>query len=120
MISAILRENIQIAVRSIRTQMLRTILTILIIAFGIMALVGILTAIDGIKSALNQNFASMGASSFNIKNRGDNIHFGGGGKAPKRYRAITLFEAESFAQQFNFPATKRNAQNNKGKLGNRN
>lgn len=98
-------DVLRISLQSIAGNKLRAVITALIISIGIMALVGILTAIDGIKSALNQNFASMGASSFNIKNRGDNIHFGGGGKAPKRYRTITLFEAESFAQQFNFPAT---------------
>ncbi len=42
-------ENVRIALKSIRTNLLRTILTIFIIAFGIMALVGILTAIDSIK-----------------------------------------------------------------------
>ncbi len=98
-------DVLRISLQSIAGNKLRAIITALIISIGIMALVGILTAIDGIKLALNQNFASMGANSFNIKNRGDNIHFGGGGKQPKRYRSINLFEAESFAQQFNFPAT---------------
>ena len=39
-------ENISIALRAVRSNMLRSVLTLLIIAFGIMALVGILTAID--------------------------------------------------------------------------
>lgn len=98
-------DIINISLKSIAGNKLRAVITALIISIGIMALVGILTAIDGIKSALNNNFASMGANSFTIKNRGSNVQFGASGKAPKRYRSITLFEAQSFANQFVFPAT---------------
>ena len=53
-------ENINISLVSIRSHLLRTILTILIISFGIMALVGILTATDSIKYYLTQNFSKIG------------------------------------------------------------
>ena len=59
-------ENIRIALGSIRTQLLRTILTILIIAIGITALVGILTVVSALKNTLSSNFASMGSNTFNI------------------------------------------------------
>jgi len=49
-------ENIKVSLDSIRSHLLRSILTILIIAFGIMALVGILTATDSIKYFLTQFF----------------------------------------------------------------
>lgn len=84
--------------------MLRTILTILIIAIGITALVGILTAIDAIKSSINTNFTSMGANTFTIRNREMNIRIGRGGKKPKRYRAISYEEATRFGREFDFPA----------------
>ncbi|NMD02840.1 MAG: hypothetical protein GYA71_06165, partial [Bacteroidales bacterium] len=58
---ALIRENLRIAIRAIRSNRVRTILTICIIAFGIMALVGILTAIDAIKSSLTDQFTLMGA-----------------------------------------------------------
>ena len=48
-----LKENIKVAIGSVRAQKLRTTLTALIIAIGIMALVGILTAIDAIESSIN-------------------------------------------------------------------
>jgi len=96
-------DIIRISLQSIAGNKLRAVITALIISIGIMALVGILTAIDGIKSAISQNFASMGANSFTIKNRSGEIHFGGGGKAPKRYRNINFFEAQSFANEFDFP-----------------
>lgn len=62
-----IKENIQQAFRAIRSNRLRTFLTIAIIAFGITALVGILTAMDSITYSINNNFASMGANTFNIQ-----------------------------------------------------
>jgi putative ABC transport system permease protein len=99
-----LTENVKIALGSIKGNMLRAVITALIISLGIMALVGILTAIDGMKSAINNNFSSMGANTFNIKNRGQNIRFNGGGKFPKKYKTIGFREASSFSEEFNFPA----------------
>ncbi|MBW7936875.1 MAG: ABC transporter permease, partial [Flavobacteriales bacterium] len=52
---------------------MRTVLTILIIAFGIMSLVGMLTAIDVLKQSINENFSFLGANTFAIKNRGMRI-----------------------------------------------
>ena len=57
---ALLKENIRVSVMSVRTNLLRTILTVLIIAFGIMALVGILTAIDSIKAYDHQTVCHHG------------------------------------------------------------
>jgi putative ABC transport system permease protein len=98
-------ENIKVALQSVRSQLLRTVLTALIIAIGIMALVGILTAIEAIKGSINSNFSSMGANSFTIQNRGMHIRIGHGGKRPKRFRSITYREASRFAQEFSFPGT---------------
>ena len=65
----LIKENIRISLQSIKSHLLRTILTVLIIAFGIMALVGILTAIDAVENTLTENFAMMGSNTFNIQNR---------------------------------------------------
>lgn len=62
-----IRENIAEGLRSIKGNMLRTVITAAIIAFGIMALVGILTTIDGIQSSVDQSFESLGVNSFDIK-----------------------------------------------------
>ena len=53
-------ENIKIALQAIKAQMLRSILTGLIIAIGITALVGILTSIDAIENKLTGQFALLG------------------------------------------------------------
>ncbi|CAH0994905.1 Macrolide export ATP-binding/permease protein MacB [Emticicia aquatica] len=62
-----LTENISEGLRSIKGNMLRTVLTALIIAIGITSLVGILTAIDGMQSSVDNSFAGLGANSFDIK-----------------------------------------------------
>ena len=62
-----LADIIRLAFEAVLSNKLRTILTMLIIGVGIMALVGILTSIDGIKSSLNNNFNSLGANTFNIE-----------------------------------------------------
>src|SRR5438067_329503 len=69
------RENISIALQSIAGNRLRTSLTALIIAIGIMALVGILTAIEGVKQFTNDAFAGLGANSFTIQTRGQGLRF---------------------------------------------
>lgn len=62
-----LQENVREGLRSIKGNMLRTVLTALIIAIGITSLVGILTAIDGMQSSVDNSFAGLGANSFDIK-----------------------------------------------------
>lgn len=103
--SLLIKENIRISLSSIRGQLLRTLLTMLIIAFGIMALVGILTAIEAIKSSINSNFTSMGANTFTIRNREMSVRIGKRGKRPKKFRTITYDEAVRFTKEYSFPAT---------------
>lgn len=100
----LLKENIREAVRSIKGQLLRTILTVLIIAVGITALVGILTSIDAIKSSISSNFTSMGASTFSIRNRGTNIHIGKRGKKAKQFPRISYRQAIAFKKKFDYPS----------------
>jgi putative ABC transport system permease protein len=97
-------ENLRIALGSVRSQSLRTFLTIMIIAIGIMALVGILTAIDVIKDGITSNFTTMGANTFNIRNRGSNVRIGRSGKRPPVYRYISYDEAVRFKKEFTFPS----------------
>src|ERR1700741_3645232 len=98
-------ENLRIAFSSIKANALRTILTALIIAIGIWALVGILTAIDALKFSISSNFAGMGANTFTVRNRGMNVHIGKDGKKAKVYPSINYYEANDFKDKFRFPAT---------------
>src|SRR3954471_21195213 len=89
-------ENIKVAFDSIKSQKLRTVLTALIIAIGIMALVGILTAIDAVKYYFNSAFSSMGANSFTIRNAGMGVHINNGGRHAKRFKQITYQQVLEF------------------------
>ena len=99
--STLLKENFRISLQAIKANKLRSVLTIFIIAFGIMALVGILTAIDSIRYSLNEQFAVMGANSFSISSR--KLFVSRGGQQDEKPR-ITYREAEEFKKQFEFPA----------------
>ncbi|MFN8206193.1 MAG: ABC transporter permease [Bacteroidales bacterium] len=85
--------------------MLRSVLTICIIAFGIMALVGILTALEAIKASLSNSLALMGANTFSIESRGMEVHIGDEHRRNKNYSYISYKQAERFKQEFSFPAS---------------
>ncbi|WP_294823660.1 ABC transporter permease [uncultured Flavobacterium sp.] len=63
---SLVRENSKIAFDSIKSQKLRTALTVLIIGIGIFALVGILAAVAVLENSITGNFSSMGANTFSI------------------------------------------------------
>ncbi len=96
-----LLENVREALNSVKVHLLRTVLTGAIIAIGISSLVGMLTAIEGIKAQIAESFAGLGANSFDVRNKG----FSGGqvvqdGKKEKIYPNITFREARAFKQDF--------------------
>jgi putative ABC transport system permease protein len=64
----LLLSNIVEALRAIRANFLRSLLTILIIAFGLMALIGVLTSIDGIRFWFANSFVRLGTNTFRIEN----------------------------------------------------
>jgi putative ABC transport system permease protein len=102
--SDLLKENLRISIDSIKANLLRSILTILIIAVGITALVGILTAIDAIKNSISTEFLQMGANTFSIESRGMRVHMGSNRYRSKNFSHITYREASRFKDEFIFPA----------------
>jgi putative ABC transport system permease protein len=102
--SKLVKENIRISLNSVRSHLIRTILTVMIIAFGIMALVGIFTAIDAVNYFLKENFAMMGANTFNLSNRSLRVHIGRHRSNAKPYSIITYAQAQQFKDDYHFPA----------------
>lgn len=99
------KENVKIALGSIKTQLLRTILTVLIIAIGITALVGILTVVSALENTLSKDFASMGANTFTI-NQYDNLtRTEGNGELKKINPIISYPEAKAFKENLTYPFT---------------
>lgn len=97
-------ENISIAFNAIRANLLRAVLTLLIIAFGIMALVGILTSIDAIKNSLTNNLASMGTNTFNVIRKGTGIGGGRRGRRSAIGEAISFKQGFAFKKNYEYPA----------------
>jgi len=113
-----LKDSLSLAFRTVRSNKLRTGITVAIIAFGIMALIGIITAIASMNQSLSENFATMGANSFSIVYRDRMIRLGGGGgrevtktrtnalkeRNSNAKKIITYQEAKLFKERYDFPA----------------
>ncbi|HUR12773.1 MAG TPA: ABC transporter permease [Flavitalea sp.] len=110
-------DTFLLAFRTVRGNKLRTGITVAIIAFGIMALVGIKTAITAMQQKFIESFSSMGATGFTIRYKEPRFgNFGGGNDIQKEKKGqkkekksntgkpITMFQAETFKQEFEYPA----------------
>ncbi len=97
------KENLKIAIGSVRTQLLRTILTVLIIAIGITALVGILTVVAALENTISADFASMGANTFNINQYENTTRRRGNEEREIINPIISYPEAIAFQDKFNYP-----------------
>ncbi len=98
----ILHENILLAFESIKSQKLRAAITLMIIAFGIMALVGTLTVVKGIDNNFSSSLKSLGANTFSFK-RYDNELFQKRHSRSRRSKVnppITYRQAKEFKDKF--------------------
>ncbi len=98
-------ENLSQAISSVRANSLRAILTLMIIAFGIMALVGILTSIDALLLTMNDNFSRMGANSFDFRPGRSTLHSNREGRQEKESPPINFRQADEFKERFDFPGS---------------
>ncbi|MHA4844017.1 ABC transporter permease [Flavitalea antarctica] len=110
-------DTFLLAFRTVRGNKLRTGLTVAIIAFGIMALVGIKTAIEAMQQKFIESFSSMGATGFTIRFREPRNFFGGGSELKRETKGqkkakksslgkpISREHAEQFKKRFDYPAT---------------
>lgn len=113
-------DVISLAYRTVRSNKLRTGLTVSIIAFGIMALIGIITAIQAMNQKFSESFSTMGANAFTIRFKERNFNFGGNNnddiklskktnrkqKKSSLGKIITRDEAELFIKTFDYPSIK--------------
>ncbi|CAM3471582.1 ABC transporter permease [Flavobacterium chungbukense] len=105
MMLKLFKENIRIAFGSIKTQILRTILTVLIIAIGITALVGILTVVSALENTISSDFASMGANTFNINQYENKVRNRGGNEREVINPIISYPQAVAFKNKYKYPFT---------------
>ncbi|MBC5833360.1 FtsX-like permease family protein [Flavobacterium sp. F372] len=99
------KENARIAIDSIRSQALRTFLTVFIIVIGITFLVGILTLTKALENSLFGNFASMGANTFSISQYDFSEEINQNDGEQKVNPIISYPQAKAFKDKFEFPLT---------------
>lgn len=109
-------DLLSLSFRTLKSNKLRTGITVAIIALGIMALIVIITAIEAMNQKFTESFSTMGANGFTIRFKERNIRLGGGGddmkvskKGARRQKQSNLNkpvredEAEMFARSYKFP-----------------
>ncbi|MDQ3681895.1 MAG: ABC transporter permease [Bacteroidota bacterium] len=110
-------DTFSLAFRTVKSNKLRTGITVAIIAFGIMALIGIITAIKAMNQSLAESFSTMGANAFSIRFKEKQVRMGGDNNEVKKTtkgtlkekksnlgRIITYQEAKAFSSRYTFPA----------------
>ena len=95
-------ENIDMALRAVRSNRLRSSLTIAIIALGITSLVGILTAVDSMDATLKDAYSRMGAGIINIRSL---YSMPADMRRIRNSREISRAQAERFTDYYRAPAT---------------
>ena len=111
-------DNFVLAWRTVKGNKLRTGITVAIIAFGIMALVGIITAIEAMNNSLRDSFSTMGANAFSIRFRERRFNMGDGAnvtqsktnnnrkvKKSNTGRIITYQQAKLFKDMYEYPSS---------------
>ncbi|HPW78329.1 MAG: Macrolide export ATP-binding/permease protein MacB [Bacteroidetes bacterium ADurb.Bin037] len=103
-LSPLIRENLNVSLTAVKTNKLRSILTILMIAVGIMALVGILTAIDAIKGSVTDSFNRMGASTITIRSQSLRSQSSEVRRRVRNKFIITYQQALAFSESYPIPS----------------
>ena len=99
-------ENFRLAIISIRANLLRSLLTLMIIAVGITCLVGILTAIDSILFSMSDNFNKLGANSFSVRPLSETLKSNDNGRNRKEAEPIVFDQAMSFKENYQYGASR--------------
>ena len=96
-------ENFREGIRSIRANLLRSVLTALIVAIGIFSLVGSLTAVEAIEASVAESLSTLGVNTFDIYSR-RNRQASQDGVKQKVYKPLQLNEAQKFIDRYQVPA----------------
>jgi putative ABC transport system permease protein len=114
------KDSLSLSWKNVRSNKLRTAITVIIMALGIFALILIITAIKAATNSLTSSFSTMGANAFSIRYKDRNVNFGGGrgSRTTKSSKSslnqknsnngipISYDEAKLFKERYNFPGAK--------------
>lgn len=101
----IILENVRIALGSIRSQLLRTFITVFIIAIGIWALVGILSVVSALHNTILDDFASMGANTFTFTQYDVSDRMAKNKSVQVINPVITYAQAIEFKNEYRYPTS---------------
>jgi putative ABC transport system permease protein len=99
-----LLENILEGLRSVRVNLLRSVITALIVTIGITALISVSTAIDAAQKSVSEGLSALGSNTFDIRskvNRGNTTQ----GLTQKNYPPLKLTEVQRFMDQYRVTST---------------
>ena len=115
------KDSLRLSWKNVRSNKLRTSITVIIMALGIFALILIITAIKAASNSLTSSFSTMGANAFSLRYKERNMNFGGGGRRSNTTKSsksslkqknsnngipISYEESKQFKERYNFPGAK--------------
>jgi len=112
------KDSLYLSWSNIRSNKLRSAITVLIIALGIFALILIITAITAASNSLTSSFSTLGANAFSIRYKDMSLHFGGRRRSTTKSKKgvrerkstmgipITYEDAHLFKDRYQFEGSK--------------
>jgi putative ABC transport system permease protein len=110
-------DILALSYKTVTSNKLRTGITVAIIAFGIMALIGIITAIQAMNQSIKESFSTLGANAFTIRFKDRNINIGPRKSSVRQVKKgalpdknsnvgkrIDLMQAKLFKENYKFPS----------------
>jgi putative ABC transport system permease protein len=92
-------ENVKEGLRSVQSNLLRSVITALIVTIGITALISVLTAIDATQKSVSEGLSALGSNTFDIRSKrywGRNT----AGVNQKVFPPLKLSEVNKFVDDF--------------------
>ena len=113
------KDSIALSWKNVKSNKLRTAITVIIMALGIFALILIITSIKAASNSLTSSFSTMGANSFSLRFKEQNIRFGKNNSSSKKETKTNLRQrksnygigidyeqAKAFKDRYEFPGAK--------------
>ena len=115
------KDSIALSWKNVKSNKLRTAITVIIMALGIFALILIITSIKAASNSLTSSFSTMGANSFSLRFKDRNIRFGRNNSSDKSQKQskssqqqrksnyginIDYDQAKAFKERYEFPGAK--------------
>lgn len=97
-------ENIREGLRSVKANLLRSVITALIVTIGITALISVSTAIDAAQKSVGESLSALGSNTFDITSK-VNRRGMAQGISQKNYPPLKLNEAIKFIDQYRVNST---------------